>query len=159
MSILLRNIVIAILGLLSIVISGCQNQSTAVYTPGLGEIMTMTQMRHIKLWFAGSASNWQLADYQLHELEEGFEDAIKFHPKRTELLPQKMGNSLAQLKAAISAKNNTDFKHAFMDLTNSCNACHTAVNNRINVVITPTLNLYTNQNFEVLHQTDTSLYE
>ena len=42
------------------------------YTPGLGEIMTLNQMRHIKLWFAGKATNWPLASYELDELEEGF---------------------------------------------------------------------------------------
>jgi len=151
-----RNIVIAILGFLSMVISGCQNQPAVVYTPGLGEIMTMTQMRHIKLWFAGSASNWPLAGYQLHELEEGFEDAIKFHPDRTALLPQMTEDSMEQLKTAISAKNTTDFKHAFVDLTKSCNACHTAVNYKFNVVITPTMNIYSNQNFASLHQSDAS---
>ena len=30
------------------------------YTPGLGEIMTFTQMRHTKLWLAGEAENWDL---------------------------------------------------------------------------------------------------
>ena len=42
--------------------------------PGLGEIMTLQQLRHIKLWFAGRAGNWPLADYEIGELNEGFED-------------------------------------------------------------------------------------
>src|ERR1700692_621005 len=46
------------------------------YAPGLGEIMTLTQMRHLKLWLAGAAKNWELADYELDELKEGFDDAI-----------------------------------------------------------------------------------
>src|SRR5947208_2225088 len=33
------------------------------FTPGLGEIMTLQQMRHLKLWFAGQAGNWPLAAY------------------------------------------------------------------------------------------------
>ena len=28
------------------------------YTPGLGEMMTLQQMRHTKLWLAGDAGNW-----------------------------------------------------------------------------------------------------
>lgn len=31
--------------------------------PRLGEIMSVQQMRHIKLWFAGRSANWGLADY------------------------------------------------------------------------------------------------
>src|SRR5262249_46301319 len=42
--------------------------------PGLGEIMALQQMRHSKLWFAGSAGNWPLAEYELDELKEGFGD-------------------------------------------------------------------------------------
>ena len=44
------------------------------YQPGLGEIMALQQMRHIKLWYAGRAGNWPLADYEIGELNEGFED-------------------------------------------------------------------------------------
>jgi len=156
MNILPRNIVIVISGLLLVLITGCQSQPTVAYKPGLGEIMTMTQMRHIKLWYAGSASNWQLAGYQLHELEEIFEDASNYHPKRTELLEPMTENSMAMLESAISAKDNIDFRHAFADLTDSCNACHTAVNYQFNVVVTPTMNIYSNQNFEVIHQMDAS---
>src|ERR1700733_16219163 len=45
--------------------------------PGLGEIMTLQQLRHIKLWFAGRAGNWPLADYEMGELNEGFENVTK----------------------------------------------------------------------------------
>src|ERR1700722_13760816 len=47
------------------------------YQPGLGEIMALQQMRHIKLWFAGRAGNWPLADYEVGELQEGFDDVKK----------------------------------------------------------------------------------
>jgi hypothetical protein len=51
--------------------SGCRRSTTAAsipsppdaYVPGLGEIMTLQQMRHVKLWFAGEAGNWDLATY------------------------------------------------------------------------------------------------
>jgi len=31
--------------------------ATACAVPGLGEIMAATQMRHLKLWYAGQAEN------------------------------------------------------------------------------------------------------
>jgi len=44
--------------------------AVAAYTPGLGEIMTLQQMRHLKLWYAGQAGNWDLALYEVDELGE-----------------------------------------------------------------------------------------
>jgi hypothetical protein len=32
------------------------------------------------LWLAGEAENWKLAAYETDELEEGFHDAVAFHP-------------------------------------------------------------------------------
>jgi hypothetical protein len=43
--------------------------------PGLGDYMTTIQLHVGKLWFAGKASNWQLADYELDELKETMEAA------------------------------------------------------------------------------------
>src|SRR3979409_1312270 len=48
--------------------------------PGLVEIMMATQSHHTKLWLAGNARNWDLADYQIDELKEGLEDAAKHSP-------------------------------------------------------------------------------
>src|SRR5215467_9530965 len=55
------------------------------YASGLGEIMSLQQMRHLKLWFAGAAKNWPLADYELDELKEGFDDLIKFFPVKDDM--------------------------------------------------------------------------
>jgi hypothetical protein len=35
-----------------------------LYRPPLGDIMGKIQLRHIKLWFAGKARNWELATYE-----------------------------------------------------------------------------------------------
>ncbi len=41
-----------------------------IYVPGLGEFMGRIQVDHAKLWLAGEARNWELAEYQLTELKE-----------------------------------------------------------------------------------------
>ena len=46
-------------------------------SPRLNDIMVQQQMRHIKLWFAGDARNWPLADYELDQLKDGFDDVAK----------------------------------------------------------------------------------
>jgi hypothetical protein len=51
-----------------------------IFTPGLGEFMTFTQVRHAKLWLAGNAGNWELADYEIDELKEGLENVAKYVP-------------------------------------------------------------------------------
>ncbi len=120
-----------------------------IYTPGLGEIMTVTQMRHSKLWFAGKAANWKLAEYELFELQEGFDDAVKFHPERSKLLLKMTASSMEQLKTSISEKSEIKFQASFKALTSSCNACHKATNFGFNRVIVPLSNPFTNQRFTI----------
>src|SRR3954449_10698277 len=70
------------------------------FTPGLGEIMTLQQMRHLKLWFAGQAGNWPLADYELDELKEGFEDIVKYFPTKDEVPTGTMASAIIEKEVA-----------------------------------------------------------
>jgi len=128
------------------------------YTPGLGEIMTLNQMRHTKLWFAGQAANWPLADYELDELNEGLDDAATFHPTHKDaelpipqLIDKIMKAPIAQLEDAVKAQDMERFTKAFDALTEGCNSCHQATRFGFNVVTRPTSNPYTNQVFEPAH--------
>jgi hypothetical protein len=125
------------------------------YAPGLGEIMAATQMRHLKLWYAGEARNWPLAAYELDELEEGFADAVRFHPRHksaprplTELVPEFTDGPVAALRGAIAGRNPRDFVAAYDALTQGCNGCHEASDFSFNVVTRPAANPYSNQRFE-----------
>ena len=40
----------------ALMVAGCGRSDA--YVPGLGEIMSLQQMRHAKLWLAGQAENW-----------------------------------------------------------------------------------------------------
>jgi len=129
--------------------------AVGAYAPGLGEIMSATQMRHLKLWYAGQARSWRLASYEIDELEEGFADAVRFHPKHkqsprplTELIPEFTAAPIAALRAAIAKQGPTDFVAAYDALTQACNACHAATDFSFNVVTRPSGNPYTNQRFE-----------
>ena len=145
--------------LLLIALSGCSRQSAeASYTPGLGEIMSFTQMRHAKLWFAGQNANWQLASYELDELNEGLEDAAKYHPTHKDadlpipqLIDKIMKAPIHDLEEAVKARDQNRFTTAFDALTGGCNSCHQATKFGFNVVTRPTANSYTNQAFEPLH--------
>jgi len=134
---------------------GCRREpATPVFTPGLGEIMTLTQMRHAKLWFAGQATNWPLAAYELDELREGIADAATFHPTHKDaplpipdLMAKIMTDPMQQVEKAIGAHDGNGFMQAFDRLTEACNSCHRATNFGFNVVTRPSANTYSNQSF------------
>ena len=129
------------------------------YAPGLGEIMSATQMRHVKLWYAGEAHNWPLAAYELDELEEGFDDAVRFHPVHkdsprplTELIPEFTSGPVAALRKAIRDQDPGEFVAGYDALTQGCNGCHAVAQFSFNVVGRPTGNPYTDQRFEPVPQ-------
>ncbi len=126
----------------------------APYVIGLGEIMGLTQMRHAKLWFAGRAGNWDLAGYELDELREGFDDAMRYHRRHksapeplTTMVPQYTDTPVRELDKAIAAHDEAAFTAAFDNLTQGCNGCHEAARFGFNVVTRPTAQTYTNQRF------------
>jgi hypothetical protein len=127
-------------------------QASAAYQPGLGEIMTLTQMRHSKLWFAGKARNWDLAAYELDELKEGFDDAVKLYPTHDNvpvgpMITSIMTNVVAALGKTIEAHDQKKFAAAFDGLTSACNSCHQAANKGFIMIMRPGTSPYTNQSF------------
>jgi hypothetical protein len=129
------------------------------YVPGLGEIMSLQQMRHAKLWLAGQAENWELAAYELDELGEGFDDVVKFHPTHKDspvapkdAIPRMMTEPVASLRTAVNKKDRAAFTHAYDVLTAACNNCHQATNFAFNAVQTPATNPYPNQAFALVRK-------
>jgi len=112
---------------------------------GLGEIMTLQQLRHIKLWFAGSAGNWALADYEIGELNEGFEDVDKLLGGAT--VETMVGAPLKALQKAVDDKNSAAFAASFDKLSAGCNACHHALDHAFIAIQRPTSLPYSDQNF------------
>ncbi len=122
------------------------------YVIGMGDIMGQNQMRHAKLWFAGSARNWPLAQYEVDELNEGFGDVKTFHPtfkKRptAPLVDEFVAQPLGELDKAVKDRNEAEFTTAFDDLTNGCDGCHKELGFGFNVIQRPTSPEYTNQQF------------
>ena len=137
-------------------LSACRRApATPAFTPGLGEIMTLTQMRHAKLWFAGQAANWSLAAYELDELREGMDAAATFHPTHKDaplpipdLIARIMRDPMQQVEKAVGAHDGRGFSQAFDTLTEACNSCHRATNFGFNIVTRPSTNPYSNQAFQ-----------
>ena len=146
---MIRIVLAAALFVLPSAVSAEQNEP---FKPGLGEIMTLQQMRHLKLWFAVQSGNWGLADYELDELKEGFEDITKYYPTKDDVPTGTMAEAVvakevAALAKTIEAKDKKNFVSAFDRLTASCNACHQASKKDFIRIQRPTGNPYTNQSF------------
>lgn len=118
------------------------------YTPGMGEFMGSIQTHHSKLWFAGQNQNWQLANFEVHEMTEALENIQKYNSYRTEAKNLNVLTSpLKKITIAIENKNMADFKNSFILITNTCNVCHKAMGFGFNVVKIPVVNPFNNQDF------------
>lgn len=113
--------------------------------PGLGEIMTLQQLRHIKLWFAGHSGNWALADYEIGELNEGFEDVDKLLGGGT--VDKMVGAPIKALQKAVDDKDSAAFATAFDKLSAGCNSCHHALDHAFIAIQRPTSLPYSDQSF------------
>ncbi len=115
-----------------------RKQLSHSYRPGLGEFMLGIQMHHQKLWFAGQAQNWLLADFEIDEIEEAINNIKIYNADRFEV------NSISMIEPDIDSVNNAIikkdtamFRDAYIQLTNTCNGCHFATHHGFNVIKVP----------------------
>ena len=133
---------IAITGcLLAVSVSSAEEANDA----NIGDIMASQQERHLKLWFAGRAGNWPLADYEIGKLKDGFDDIDKLMGGDT--VGKAVGAPTAALEKAIESKDKDSFTRAFDQLTAGCNSCHHTLDHAFIVIQRPTVLPYSNQSF------------
>jgi hypothetical protein len=113
--------------------------------PSLSDIMVLQQMRHIKLWFAGRAGNWRLADYEIDALKDGFDDVTRM--LGGDIVAQHVGAAIAAIEKSIDAKDRAAFIVAFDQLSAGCNACHHTLDHAFITIQRPALLPYSNQSF------------
>lgn len=97
--------------------------------PPLGGIMLELQQHHAKLWFAGRSRHWELARYELAEIREGLDDAVKFHAdfngvQVATLAPANTQGPLRDLDAALEQRSPEKFSAAYDALSAACSNCH-----------------------------------
>lgn len=131
-------------------IDSLENRLADSYKPGFGEFMSNIQVHHAKLWFAGQHSNWKLADFEIHEIMETMEDIQKFQAERKESkLIGMIKPALDSVASAVKQQHASLFRRSYIELTNTCNNCHRAVNFDFNIVKIPDTQLFSNQDFSV----------
>ena len=124
----------------------------ATHSPSIADAMIMIQIRHAKLWLAGEARNWALADYEVEELEEGLEDVMNDFPVYKDMPVGKMIEAtimspLGEVEKAIKARDHAGFVRTFDALTQACNNCHVATNRAFIVIQRPASSPFPNQSF------------
>jgi hypothetical protein len=124
------------------------------FAPGFDDLMTMLiQPRHIKLYYAGSAKNWELAAAESCDLRQAM-DRIR------QALPTYENNDVAGAVAnfitkkldavdeAVGAGDPARFAVAYKDLTTGCNDCHTYMEHPFLVIKQPEPSGYPDQDFK-----------
>jgi len=102
--------------------------------PELGAQMLELQIRHARIWQAGEAENWMLAQFQLAELRESFAGIVETNGEHAALQPKKLSDvmpamvdpAVKQLQAAIDARDKAAFEAGYDALSAGCNECHEA---------------------------------
>jgi hypothetical protein len=119
------------------------------YKPGFGIIMNNIRQHHSKLWFAGKNQNWELAEFEVHEIKERFDDIKKYQKgkKETEMITM-IEPFLDSLDKTIEEKDINQFKNNYRLLTNTCNSCHRANNHEFIEIKIPDIQSINNQMFK-----------
>jgi hypothetical protein len=130
-------------------IDSLQRKLDKSYRPGLGEFMSGIQVHHAKLWFAGTAGNWGLSDFETKEIRESIDDINLYCMDRPEVASIPMIKPpLDSIDEAIRNKSIPQFKSAFVLLTNICNSCHRVTKHEFNVIRIPDSQPFTNQVYQ-----------
>jgi len=131
-------------------VDSLEKKLATTYKPGLGEFMSSIQVHHAKLWFAGKNKNWELADFEMHEIGETIDAIKEYQTEREESKKVDMLKpSLEAVNDAIQKKDSSLFNSSYLLLTSTCNNCHKAVNFGFNVVKVPDTAPFSNQAFKL----------
>jgi hypothetical protein len=123
------------------------NVSVEPYVPRLADIMNALQLRHLKLYFAARAQNWELADFELRQARAGLAEAALLYSGLPVTNITTLAAPVQALSDAAKAKDERKFMEAFGQLTNGCNACHQSMERKFIVIAQPTQPPFTNQVF------------
>jgi hypothetical protein len=113
------------------------------FAPGFDDLMTMlVQPRHIRLYYAGAAKNWELAAAESRDLRASFGRIAQTTPKyEGDDVSLSMGNfmvpKLDALDAAIAVADSEKFAAAYKGVTQACNECHTYMEHPYLVIQNP----------------------
>jgi hypothetical protein len=130
-----------------------QAATPPAYRLVISDLMSsIIQPRHIKLWLAGKARNWPLAEYERHNLQGAFNRMAVAIPdyngtKLTDMLDAFTKQPFDDLTAAIKAQDEARFAKAYGELTDGCNSCHQSTDHAMVVIKVPEAAAFPDQTF------------
>ena len=127
--------------------SGPPDVSADHYVPRLADIMSALQVRHLKIYFAGRAENWDLADFELRQIESGLAEAAVLYSGIPVTNITTLAGPARSLSDAIKVRDKRKFLDAMGQLTEGCNSCHQAMGREFITIGLPTTQPFTNQVF------------
>ena len=134
-----------------VAVAVAQSGSTASlgepYAPRLGDIMNAVQVRHQKLYFAGKARNWELADYESRQLKGNLREAAMLYSGIPVSNVTTLAERLQSIDDAIKAKDSRRFDRAYGQLTAGCNECHQSLQRAFIVIKQPSDQPFGDQQF------------
>lgn len=118
------------------------HEAPKAYIPGPEQFMGVILSQHAKLWYAGRAKNWGLAEFELGEIKEVMGDLQDLYPKFkslpfADMLDAVITHEIVDLEKAIAAKDAKKFAAGYDKLTAACNACHETTDNKFVVIRRP----------------------
>ena len=118
----------------------------------LGEQMGYLQRYVEKLYFAGQAKNWDLADFYAHEVDETAEDIMSAKVVKEGVAVSKLMTTLLPpaeqgLQEAVQAQDPELFQTRYGALIDACNACHQEAKHGFMKITIPERPSVTNQAF------------
>jgi hypothetical protein len=117
------------------------------HIPRLSSIMSGMQSQHMKLWFAGKAQNWDLAEYELRQIKATLAEAAGLYSGIPVSNVTTLAAPIEAIAGSIEAKDGKQFVKAVSDLTNGCNACHQSMGHGYIMMELPTEQPFSNQTF------------
>lgn len=118
----------------TMLVSGCASLPARVEAGSWGSAMAEVGRRFELVGRALAAGRYELASYELDEIDEVFHDTLPHtslpkegHPERIEPLRVVFAEQgLTELARALGTKSTTEARAAFAATATSCNACHQA---------------------------------
>jgi hypothetical protein len=115
--------------------------------------MTTIQLHAAKLWFAAKAGNWELAAYELHELEETMESVKKLNVEKnsvkiSSVMDAVLQTQIAELEKSVERKSQTEFQKFYDETLSACNGCHMQAGYKFIRIVRPSAPPVVNQRWE-----------
>ena len=116
--------------------------------------MNTIARRFAGAWYAGKSGNVELAEYELHELEEVIEDIELLRPIENgvdvyNVLQGVADTQIRDLRVALKSGDPAAFDKAYDDTMETCNACHHSAGHAFIVITRPVAPPVHNRAFHV----------